>query len=257
MQASLLRTLPTWEAVGMLTLLVFLTGSGCSYLVPKHKVAALERQYHAMEEENQALQGALQNTKVALNESTQKTGQLEQQVAQAQESLKLAAGLHPSSGNASLRQMAEQYPGLVYDEEAGVARLGADILFEPGGVGLRPRAQELLDEFSNFLQSSEGQGLRLLVVGHTDNEPITKKPAREVFPDNLYLGAERALAVSDFLQKSGVEPERLGVLSYGQHQPLQPNDTLVDRRANRRVEIFVVDHNVPLVGWRSLRSQLR
>lgn len=240
-----------------LLLLAALPCAGCSYFVPQHKMAALERQYNAMEQENEALKGALQNTKVALQSATQKGDDLEQHMSQMEASLKLASHISPTGGSDALKQLAQRYPGLVYDNEAGVAKLDADILFEPGGVSLRPRAQDLLGEFSRFLQSPDGQGLRLLVVGHTDDAPITKKPAREIFPDNLYLGAERALAVSDYLQKSGIQPERLGVLSYGEHQPLKPNDTAVDRRENRRVEIFVVDHNVPLVGWRTMQSQLR
>ena len=36
---------------------------------------------------------------------------------------------------------------------------------------------------------------------------------------------------------------------FGSHQPLAPNVSAADRRKNRRVEIFVMAPEVPIVGW--------
>ena len=64
-------------------------------------------------------------------------------------------------------------------------------------------------------------------------------------PENLLEQA----AVSDALRRLGLEPERMGVAGCGLHQPVAPNLTGEDRAKNRRVELFVMAPEVPVVGW--------
>jgi chemotaxis protein MotB len=41
----------------------------------------------------------------------------------------------------------------------------------------------------------------------------------------------------------------MGVMGYGQYQPVSPNDVADGRQRNRRVEIFVLGPETPMVGW--------
>ena len=57
------------------------------------------------------------------------------------------------------------------------------------------------------------------------------------------------MAVADRLRKAGLPEDRMGVTGFGQFQPVSPNDTAEARQRNRRVEIFVIGPETPVVGW--------
>ena len=131
---------------------------------------------------------------------------------------------------------------------SGVAKLDTDILFDSGTEALAPDAERFLKELAVELTTTEAKPLRVVVVGHTDGEAIAKKAGRDRFKSNFDLSAARALAVARALQAHGVPSDRIAVSGYGPFQPVAPNLSAADRRKNRRVEIFVVAPEVPLVG---------
>ena len=51
------------------------------------------------------------------------------------------------------------------------------------------------------------------------------------------------------VKAAGLAEERMGVSGFGPSQPVSPNDTADARQRNRRVEIFVVGPETPVVGW--------
>jgi len=55
--------------------------------------------------------------------------------------------------------------------------------------------------------------------------------------------------VCEHLKALGVAEERLGVAGFGAHQPVAPNLNSKDRQKNRRVEVFVMAPEVPIIGW--------
>jgi chemotaxis protein MotB len=76
----------------------------------------------------------------------------------------------------------------------------------------------------------------VLVVGHTDNEPLRNLP----FRDNWQLSALRAESVlRALLENSDLSPENCLFAAAGQHHPVTSNGTADGRAANRRVEIIV------------------
>ncbi|HEX3012013.1 MAG TPA: OmpA family protein [Syntrophomonadaceae bacterium] len=77
----------------------------------------------------------------------------------------------------------------------------------------------------------------ILIEGHTDNLPIhTAK-----FPSNWELSALRATAVMHVLQENtGISPERLSVVGYGQYRPLVPNINAANQARNRRVDLVIL-----------------
>ena len=74
------------------------------------------------------------------------------------------------------------------------------------------------------------------VEGYTDNQPI--RTVR--FPSNWELAAARAGNVVHELVASGVAPDRLAVVGYGEHQPVADNATIEGRNANRRVLLVIL-----------------
>jgi len=88
-----------------------------------------------------------------------------------------------------------------------------------------------------------------LIVGHADDRQIAKKPVRDLFSDNFHLSLCRANQVARVLQQSGLDSRRIGVAGYGPNQPIAPNTTPEGRQKNRRVEIFLMAQEVPVIGW--------
>jgi flagellar motor protein MotB len=155
----------------------------------------------------------------------------------------------PPSVNQQLALWAQQYPNLSFDPETGVSKCDMDVLFDSGQVELRPAARQMLVELAQVLQRSEAKDLKIMVVGHTDNQRIVSVAARERYPNNFHLSTARALAVADVLRTQGLPDQRIGVAGFGAHEPVADNQSAVDRQKNRRVEIFVMPRDVPVVGW--------
>ncbi|MDI6792372.1 MAG: flagellar motor protein MotB [bacterium] len=142
----------------------------------------------------------------------------------------------------------EMKRGLVkfrHDERGEIVQLTDKTLFAPGEFQLKPSARPILDKLAILLESIPNE---IVVEGHTDNRPIHTKE----IPSNWYLSAMRATNVLDYLEaKEDIGSKRLSVAAYGEHKPIVPNDSLVNRAINRRVDIVIrreeVGHEDPLM----------
>jgi outer membrane protein OmpA-like peptidoglycan-associated protein len=74
---------------------------------------------------------------------------------------------------------------------------------------------------------------RFLIEGHTDDRGSAKH--------NHDLSARRAKSVVRWFAKKGVDAKRFDSAGYGEDRPIATNDTDEGRKANRRVEIHLVD----------------
>ncbi|MBN2218202.1 MAG: OmpA family protein [Pirellulales bacterium] len=148
-----------------------------------------------------------------------------------------------------LARFSKDHPELTFDPATGIAKLDTDILFDSGRAELKPGAEELLRKLTKLLDQPDSQDLRVMVVGHTDDRRIVRAPGGDAYASNFDLSSARALAVANRLRGQGVESDRIGVAGFGAHQPVVPNASARDRYKNRRVEIFVMAPNVPIVGW--------
>jgi chemotaxis protein MotB len=127
----------------------------------------------------------------------------------------------------------EELPGGGY-----VFVVTGEILFGSGQDELTEDGQGTLGKIADALEQSEGP---VEVVGHTDNVPVGKPETMKRFPrGNLELSLARAIAVADFLIRSGgVSATRVSCVGHGEHRPVADNGTEEGRRKNRRVEIRV------------------
>jgi OOP family OmpA-OmpF porin len=76
---------------------------------------------------------------------------------------------------------------------------------------------------------AKDQSVKVVLQGHTDYKGSDQY--------NMKLGMDRAEAVRQELVASGVSPERLSTISFGESQPLFPQQEDWARAANRRVEV--------------------
>ncbi len=72
----------------------------------------------------------------------------------------------------------------------------------------------------------------LTIEGHTDSS------GDDAY--NMTLSEKRAQSVRNYLQRQGVNGQRLEVTGYGETQPVASNDSSFGRSQNRRVEINIV-----------------
>jgi chemotaxis protein MotB len=159
------------------------------------------------------------------------------------------ANAMPAELSSRLADLADRYPSLHYDEESGVSKFDTDVLFDSGEARLTTPARKMLAEFAEIFQAPEARDLKIMVVGHTDARGIKGREARSKYPNNWHLSASRAVAVVDSLREAGLPENRMGIAGFAQYQPISPNDTAQARKRNRRVEIFVVGPETPVVGW--------
>jgi chemotaxis protein MotB len=108
-----------------------------------------------------------------------------------------------------------------------------DILFATGEANLSDKAVPALDALASTLAKYPNP---VRVEGHTDNRPINTR----YYPSNWELSAARAASVVHRFARSGMNPDRLSVIGFGEYRPTQPNDTVAGRDANRRVVIVIL-----------------
>ena len=89
--------------------------------------------------------------------------------------------------------------------------VGDTVLFTVDQSGLRPEAISILKAQADWLK--EKKFLPITIEGHADEQGT-----REY---NLALGARRATAVREFLIASGIEQDRISIVTYGKERPLR------------------------------------
>jgi chemotaxis protein MotB len=257
---------------------------GC-LAVPKARFDAVQAQNAALVERNQDQTAQIENLKIHSRNIEDQLMRTEEELALLEEQLGMdrkqlanyraerdqlhqhfLGMIHAGSPvspevRGRLAQISRRHPQLRFDPQTGVTKLDTDILFDDGMAELKPGAEDVLRQLARVLKSPDARDLKILVVGHTDDRLVAAKPVREKYPNNFHLSAHRALCVSDKLRELGLDAERMGIGGFGPNQPIAPNSTGEDRQKNRRVELFVMAPEVPVIGRTettpSLYSQAR
>ncbi len=154
-----------------------------------------------------------------------------------------------SEATERFKQLQQKYPQFEFDPHTGVSRFNNDILFSSGSSELRDDGRKLLREFAAIMNGDDAQRLNILIVGHTDDKPISKDYTRTHHPTNWNLSTDRADAVVLELAHNGLKENRLGAAGYSMFQPVAENKDEVSRRKNRRVEVFVLAPDAVVAGW--------
>ena len=111
------------------------------------------------------------------------------------------------------------------DDQGRIALYG--IYFDTGKADIKPASDFALSEIVKALKSNDG--LRLHVVGHTDNMGS--------FDFNMTLSKKRANSVVSALVARGIKTERLTANGVSSLAPVASNTSEQGRAKNRRVEL--------------------
>lgn len=99
--------------------------------------------------------------------------------------------------------------------------------FDYDEAALRPRGQGILDELARCLKAGGMTGQSIIVVGHADS--------RGSEDYNMALGEKRARAAADYLERQGVSPAQLSVVSRGEQDASGGNER--EWQLDRNVQI--------------------
>jgi len=116
--------------------------------------------------------------------------------------------------------------------ETGVVKTRDDIRFEARSIRLADEASYVITDVVQYL--SKNKNRTATIAGHTDETGLEK--------DNLDLSIQRAFAVRNALIAAGISAHRLEPVGFGEMRPVQSNETVEGRRANRRVSISFPDY---------------
>jgi len=137
----------------------------------------------------------------------------------------------------SLKQLLapEEQAGLLTVDEKpdgeAMVRLAATGMFPSGGVDVSVGEIPLLHKITAALNQVQG---RVIVVGHTDDQPIRSLK----YKDNFELSSARARSVAQILSDGLDNAARIESSGAGSSQPIAlPPDTPENRTRNRRVDI--------------------
>ena len=147
----------------------------------------------------------------------------------------------PEALHNALQQFASEHPtSVVYDAGRATVKWKSDLLFPLGSDIVKETSKDSLRRFTDILKSSAATNFEAIVVGHTDNRPISKPATKIKHPTNWHLSAHRAIAVATILKSNGLAPERIGVMGFGAYRPIADNGTTAGASQNRRVEIYIL-----------------
>ncbi|WP_334158380.1 flagellar motor protein MotD [Oryzomicrobium sp.] len=127
---------------------------------------------------------------------------------------------------------------LVETDKGVTIEIADSVLFSPGQAQLETTSVQALRMVGEVLAPTE---FPIVIEGHTDNVPIRTSQ----YPSNWELSAVRATTVLRLFVDAGVSPQRLTAIGYGEHRPVESNDSLEGRARNRRVSILI-ESAIPL-----------
>lgn len=113
--------------------------------------------------------------------------------------------------------------------------LAEQLLFASGSTNVDAKGVSALQQLAKAVKDQ--RDIHIMVEGHTDNVPVSKKSP--YMQDNWDLSVMRATAITKILTKAGVAPNQITAAGKGEFVPLAPNTTDPNKQKNRRTEIII------------------
>jgi chemotaxis protein MotB len=198
----------------------------------------LNRDLTAQQEQLLAMQQHLEKTRkendslsVSLAERERKVQELEQVLANKD---KAVQDLKNRISNALLNFKENDITVKVKNGKVYIS-LAEQLLFGSGSIEVDSKGVVALQQLARAIKDQKD--INIMVEGHTDNVPVSKKSA--YMQDNWDLSVMRATSITKILTKAGVSPQQVTASGKGEFSPLTPNDTAPNKQKNRRTEIII------------------
>lgn len=198
----------------------------------------LNRDLTLQKEQLLAIQANLEDTRrlndslsVSLSEREKKVKELEQVLASKEKAVQelknkiTSALLNFTDGDITVKVKN----GKVY------VSLAEQLLFGSGSIEIDNKGVGALQQLARAIKDQKD--INILVEGHTDNVPISKKSP--YMQDNWDLSVMRATSITKILTKAGVSSKQITPSGRGEYSPLAANDTPQNKQRNRRTEIII------------------
>jgi chemotaxis protein MotB len=179
-------------------------------------------------ERTRTLNDSLSNS---LAEREKKVQELEQILANKD---KAVADLKNMISNALLNFKENDISVTVKNGKVYVS-LAEQLLFGSGSVQVDQKGVTALQQLAKAIKDEKD--INILVEGHTDNVPVSKKSA--YMSDNWDLSVMRATSITRILTRAGVAPEQITASGRGEFAPLADNTSTANKQRNRRTEIII------------------
>lgn len=142
-----------------------------------------------------------------------------------------AIGNYMDQQEAALRQQLQGTGVQVTRQDNNIILTMPDaITFDFAQSAVKPQFYGVLNNLASTL--NQFPQTRIQIAGHTDNVGSDAS--------NLQLSQQRANSVRSYLAGSGVAPDRMQAVGYGETRPIADNSTDYGRAQNRRVEITLI-----------------
>ena len=144
--------------------------------------------------------------------------------------------------NEMMKKIAQQLEEEIIDGAIELESLGQQIIirirengaFPSGSAYLQNQFKPIIRKVATLLNDIPGE---ITISGHTDDINVTN----ELFSNNWDLSSKRAVAVAtEMLAAPNFDKDRIQITGHADTRPLVPNDTELNRRRNRRVEISIM-----------------
>lgn len=113
--------------------------------------------------------------------------------------------------------------------------LAEQLLFASGSTDVDAKGVSALQQLAKAVKDQ--RDIHIMVEGHTDNVPISKKS--QYMNDNWDLSVMRATSITKILTKAGVAPNQITAAGKGEFVPLAVNNSPQNKQKNRRTEIII------------------
>lgn len=119
-------------------------------------------------------------------------------------------------------------------ERGVVVGLMNTVLFDPGSAQIKPESVPTLVAIG---QIANGVHNYIRIEGNTDDVPQSSPQ----FPSNWELSVVRATEVLRLMiAQSGVAPDKISAVGYGEYRPSVPNTSPENRSKNRKVDVVIL-----------------
>lgn len=120
---------------------------------------------------------------------------------------------------------------LVRNGEVIVITVQSDNYFSPNSTSLKDNIATRIDPIISMLKT-DGDKYKVIIAVHSDDT------GSEEYTE--ILTEERGYAIYEYIENSGVSVSDVVLYPMGNTLPLYPNNSIVNRRLNRRIEIYLI-----------------